>query len=296
MVKPLFTVKTPDSGRLDPSILAQALSALESGQVVFLPDFFYSSKEGLEQDLLSDTILHSKHKNVSFNFKTQTLGVYNQQHANPDLSNRLTAFMRGYALFARELIETLFPSYSSHLLWGRTSYRPAEIEGRVYSKRKDDTRLHVDSFSASPVYGQRILRVFCNINPSGLPRVWHLGEPFPAVMARFSQRIPNYNYLKALILKGVKTTKTLRSAYDHYQLQLHDRMKRDDQYQQSVEKIRFDFPALSTWVVFTDQVSHAALSGQYLLEQTFYLPVAAMAKPELSPLKQWEAEKKRPLV
>ncbi|QRN05155.1 hypothetical protein GH742_11000 [Legionella sp. MW5194] len=296
MVKPIFTVENPDLNQSDASTLAQALSALESGQVVFLPRCFYSSNEGLEQDLLSDTILDSKHKNVSFNYKTQALGAFNQQHINPDLSDRLTAFMRGYALFARELIETLFPSYRTHLLWGRTSYRPAEIEGRVYSKRKDDTRLHVDSFSASPVYGQRILRVFCNINPAGLPRLWHLGEPFPAVMARFSPRIPNYNYLIALILKGVKTTKTLRSAYDHYQLQLHDRMKRDDQYQQSVKKIRFDFPALSTWVVFTDQVSHAALSGQYLLEQTFYLPVSAMAKPELSPLKQWEAEKKRPLV
>lgn len=296
MVKQLFTVDTAALSHSDASTWQATLSALESGQVVFLPGSFYSSKEGLEQALLSDSILDSKHKNVSFNFKTQTLGVYNQQGINPDLSDKLTAFMRGYALYAKELIETLFPSYQPHLLWGRTSYRPAEIEGRVYSKRKDDTRLHVDSFSASPVYGQRILRVFCNINPSGLPRVWHLGEPFPAVMAHFSKRIPNYSYLKALILKWVKTTKTLRSAYDHYQLQLHDRMKRDDRYQDRVEKIRFDFPALSTWIVFTDQVSHAALSGQYLLEQTFYLPVSAMAKPELSPLKQWEAEKKRQLV
>lgn len=296
MVKQLFTVDTANINHLDAPTRQATLSALESGQVVFLPGYFYSSKEGLEQELLSDAILDSKHKNVSFNFKTQTLGVYNQQGFNPDLSDRLTAFMRGYALYAKDLIDTLFPSYQSHLLWGRTSYRPAEIEGRVYSKRKDDTRLHVDSFSASPVYGQRILRIFCNINPSGLPRVWHLGEPFPEVMAHFSKRIPNYSYLKALILKWVKTTKTLRSAYDHYQLQLHDRMKRDDQYQDRVEKIRFDFPALSTWVVFTDQVSHAALSGQYLLEQTFYLPVSAMSKPELSPLKQWEAEKKRQLV
>ena len=86
----------------------------------------------------------------------------------------------------------------------------------------------------------------------------------------------------------LKSTKTLRSAYDHYQLKLHDAMKLDDAYQQSVSKQPVDFPAQSTWIVFTDQVSHAALSGRFLLEQTFYLPVEAMANPELSPARQWE--------
>lgn len=55
-----------------------------------------------------------------------------------------------------------------------------------------------------------------------------------------------------------------------------------------ITKQRIDFPAHSTWLVFTDHVSHAALSGQFLLEQTFYLPVDAMVAPEKSPLKQWE--------
>ena len=152
---------------------------------------------------------------------------------------------------------------------------------------------HIDSFSASPVYGQRILRVFTNINPYGEPRVWHLGEPFDAVLKRYAKNIPNYNYLVALFLKLIKTTKTRRSPYDHYQIYLHDRMKRDNHYQQTVQKERIDFPANSTWIVFTDQTSHAALAGQFLLEQTFYLPVSAMTHPELSPLKQWEKIKNR---
>ena len=33
--------------------------------------------------------------------------------------------------------------------------------------RKDDTRLHVDSFPATPSGGRRILRVFSNVNPDG---------------------------------------------------------------------------------------------------------------------------------
>jgi len=79
-------------------------------------------------------------------------------------------------------------------------------------------------------------------------------------------------------------------------LHLHDRMKLDKTYQQTLAKQRVDFPPQSTWLVFTDQVSHAALSGQYLLEQTFYLPVEAMDNPTLSPLRQWEKEKAMVLV
>ncbi|MGL6028266.1 MAG: Kdo hydroxylase family protein, partial [Legionella sp.] len=133
----------------------------------------------------------------------------------------------------------------------------------------------------------RILRVFCNINPDNQPRVWHVGEPFADVLKQFAPRIRPYSKLCAHVLKLVKTTKTLRSPYDHYMLHLHDSMKRDDHYQAHVNKTQIDFPALSSWIVYTDHVSHAALSGQHLLEQTFYLPVDKMANPSHSPLHEW---------
>jgi hypothetical protein len=80
-------------------------------------------------------------------------------------------------------------------------------------------------------------------------------------------------------------TKALRTPYDHYMLQIHNRMKLDDEYQQTAKYERVEFPPGSTWICFTDQVSHAALAGRYLFEQTFTIPVEAMAQPELSPLK-----------
>jgi hypothetical protein len=48
------------------------------------------------------------------------------------------------------------------------------------------------------------------------------------------------------------------------------------------------FAAGSTWLCFTDQVLHAALSGHCALEQTFHVPVAAMEHPERSPLRVLE--------
>lgn len=260
-----------------------SVNLLEEGKVLFFPEYFYSE---VAPNLLSETILDGSRKNISYDAQRKTLSAYKKDISG--LDTQLTQMMQGYADFAYQLIQTALPSYIPHLQWGRTSFRPAQVSGRASSKRKDDTRLHVDSFSASPVHGLRILRVFCNVNPHNEPRIWNIGEPFPKVLERFAPQIASYSKLKAHVLKWVKTTKTLRSAYDHYMLHLHDTMKLDDAYQAQVEKIQVDFPAQSSWIVFTDHVSHAALSGQHLLEQTFYLPADKMANPECSPLNQWQ--------
>lgn len=269
----------------DNHVSQSAVQNLESGRIIYLPDWYFKHKIDA---LLNEDILDGNHKNISFDCNRQQLGGYNQKHLNTQLRAQLKTFMHSFSLFALNTVETLLPGYSEALVWGRTSYRPAEIKGRASSKRKDDTRVHVDAFPSTPVHGMRILRVFCNINPHGLPRIWDTGEAFHDVIARFSAGIPRYNLFRAKMLRFIKATRTLRSPYDHYQLHLHDQMKTNDRYQQTVTKTRIEFPAQSTWLVFTDQVSHAALGGQYLLEQTFYLPVSAMDNPEMSPLRHWE--------
>jgi hypothetical protein len=282
----------PEGAVMNSPLLTQTLEhinpeastqALESGTVLFFPEHYY---QRVEPALLSDSILDARHKNVSYDYKKNKLGAFKSD--TPGLDARLVDLMRGFAEFSMHLVEQALPSYVPHIQWGRTSYRPAEVKGRVSSKRKDDTRLHVDSFAASPVNGLRILRVFCNINPNQEARVWHVGEPFTQVLKQFAPKIPEYNKLTARILKLVKATKSLRSPYDHYMLHMHDKMKLDDEYQANAQKTQIDFPAQSSWIVFTDHVSHAALSGQYLLEQTFYLPVDHMKESEHSPLLQWK--------
>ena len=71
-------------------------------------------------------------------------------------------------------------------------------------------------------------------------------------------------------------------------LQLHDRMKADASFQATCEQERVDFPSGSTWIAFTDEVSHAAMAGQYQFEQTFLLPVSAMIDESRSPLRVLE--------
>ena len=180
---------------------------------------------------------------------------------------------------------------------GRTSFRPVEIAGRPSSWRKDDTRLHIDAFPATPSQGRRILRVFANVKPHGQPRSWRIGDSFDAVGRHFapSLRMP-WPGSGVVISSVLRVTKTPRSPYDALMLQLHDLMKEDTAYQQSAPQMSFDFPAGSTWMAFTDQVSHAAIAGQYQLEQTFLLPVSAMLDPDRSPLRILELLKGRSLI
>ncbi len=71
-------------------------------------------------------------------------------------------------------------------------------------------------------------------------------------------------------------------------LGIHDAMKADMEYQSKVPQTQLVFEPGATWVCFTDRVSHAAMSGQFALEQTFYVPVDAMNDPSSTPLRVLE--------
>src|SRR5262249_47398812 len=205
-----------------------------------------------------------------------------------DELSAISGMLARYSRQATTLVAGLFPTYQGRLTAARASFRPVEIAGRKTSWRKDDSRLHVDSFPSSPVQARRIMRVFTNVNPGGRARRWRIGEPFEPMARRFAPALRAPRPGAAALLHWLRLTKTRRSAYDAMMLQLHDRMKADMQYQSACPQMTFDFPTGSTWVAFTDQVSHAAMAGQYQLEQTFLLPVEAMREEWRSPLRVLE--------
>jgi hypothetical protein len=204
--------------------------------------------------------------------------------------------MLRFSAAAADVGDRILLHYRGQLTRGRASFRPAEIAGRQTTWRQDDTRLHVDSFPATPSGGRRILRLFTNVNPEGRARAWRIGDDFEVIARRFAERLRLPIPGSAAVLALFRVTKTPRTVYDALMLQLHDRMKEDEDFQQRSPQTRIDFPAGSTWLAFTDQVSHAAMSGQYQLEQTFLLPVSSMIEPERSPLRVLERVKGRRLV
>ena len=200
-----------------------------------------------------------------------------------------------FAACAGELVGALFPAYERSASVARTSFRPMPADDRETSWRKDDRLLHVDAFPSRPNRGARILRVFSNVNPSEA-RVWRIGEPFENVCARFLPGIPAPLPGAARALAALRITKGVRSRYDHIMLHLHDRMKANAVYQRDAPQHTVEFSPGSTWVCFSDQVSHAVVRGQYMLEQTLMLPVAAMQAPDRSPLGVLERLAARPLA
>ena len=195
----------------------------------------------------------------------------------------LKAMITRYADQSEAFALRLFPQYRGHLKRGNTSFRPVDVAGRQTSWRKDDTRLHIDAFPSNPMHGTRLLRVFCNVNPDGKPREWRVGESFEAHANRYLPAIKRPLAGSAWLLEKTGITKRRRTEYDHLMLQLHDRAKADAEFQKSSPQARVDFAPGTTWVVFSDQVLHAAMGGQHMMEQTFYLDVAHQQRPEVSP-------------
>lgn len=261
-----------------------AVDALERGGVLFFPQLSFALQDD-EKQLLSPAVAGDG-KNVSLDPITGSLR--GSSAVDADLQ-RLKNVMARFATSSRSLVRNLLPGYETGLQQARTSYRPMEIAGRQTSWRKDDTRLHVDSFPSSPTQGRRVLRVFTNINPQGGSRNWRLGDSFENVARHYLPSLPGPVWGSSRMLHLLGITKSRRSAYDHYMLQLHDRMKADLAYQAQAAQRTYAFPAGSTWMVFTDVVSHAATSGQYALEQTYHLPINAMQDPTRAPLRILES-------
>ena len=252
---------------------------IENGKVLYFPRLSFHLYPD-ELALIQGKISGGNAKNISYDHTT--MKVKGSCLNNKPLE-QIKTLMHRFQQTAATFVTHLLPHYTTELITGRTSLRTIEVKGRHSSKKKDDSRLHVDAFPSTPIREKRILRLFANINPHGIARSWHVGEPFQQVAKRFLPMIHPPFIGKHTLLKLLGITKNKRSLYDHYMLALHDRMKLDDNYQQQVNKEAVDFAAGSTWLVYTDSVSHAALAGQYLLEQTFYLPLLAMKDPKQSP-------------
>lgn len=253
------------------------IAALEAGKVLYFPHLAFTTT-AQEKLFFTPAIRDQKTRNISLDEKGRLKGALGDAATQDALALMMARFRKQ----AQMLIDSLLPRYAGALRLAPTSYRPMEVETRAQSWRADDRRLHVDAFPSRPNYGERILRVFTNANPEQVPRVWRVGEPFEDVAARYLPHTRPYSRWQAHALRALRVTKSLRSEYDHLMLQLHDAMKADSEYQRSAPQVTMPFPARSVWVCFSDQTPHAAMSGQYMMEQTFHLPIASQFNPESS--------------
>jgi hypothetical protein len=266
-------------------------AVVESGHVLAFPRLAFALDDG-ERRFLDPRWADPRAKNVSVRWPA---GELRGAIGSADDLQALRAMIVRFAEQSEALALRLFPHYRGHLRRGNTSFRPTDVAGRVRSWRQDDTRLHVDAFPSNPMQGTRLLRVFSNVNPSGVPRRWRVGEPFETHARRYLGSIGRPLPGSAWLMQTVGITKRRRTEYDHAMLQLHDRAKADAEFQRASPQARVDFAPGTTWVCYSDQVLHAAMGGQHMMEQTFLLEVEHLLMPATSPLRTLERLLQRPL-
>ncbi|HEX6704228.1 MAG TPA: Kdo hydroxylase family protein [Albitalea sp.] len=281
----------PDATWADDGPTRGVEAEVEDGAVLSFPQlaFRFSDKE---RAFLDEHWADPKAKNISVRWPA---GELRGAAGDPARHAELRALIVRYAEYSESLALRLFPHYRGRLRRGNSSFRPIDVAGRETSWRKDDTRLHVDAFPSNPMQGTRLLRVFSNVNPNGQPRHWRIGEPFAAharrYLASYTRPLPG----SAWLMHRLGLTKRRRTEYDHVMLQLHDHAKADIEFQRKSPQAEAFFAPGTTWVVYSDQVPHAAMGGQFMMEQTFYLDVEDLQRPETSPLRTLERLLHRPL-
>ncbi len=268
---------------------------LEDGNILFFPTMPIAFPQEDISFLLSQKQNKAAHrKNIAY--KPHINAITNADQETPLDAKKLLDIMRRFSQNATSFVQTLLSPYALHLKLDYASFRPFQEKGRELRRRARNDLLHFDAFPTRPMRnGTRILRFFVNINPEK-PRQWNTSENFDILAKRFAGgkgiRFPKpsnnprtkwKNFCK-VVGKKAGLPVNMRSPYDEFMIRFHHFLKENEEFQKNTHKDRWDFPPFSCWMVFTDYVSHAALEGQYALEQTFLLPKKAMLNPEKSPI------------
>lgn len=275
---------------------------LESGRMLFFPEPPFAFPQQDRDFLLAQRWAELRlHKNVSYR---PTEDVLRGVSGDARTIERLHSILRNYSAQVVDFVGKLLAPYAGKWILDFASFRPLEEEGRDLPLHKRNDLLHVDAFPSRPTRGGRILRVFTNLNPAK-PRVWNTTDPFPLLARQYAkpaglvQIASNKRFLSQITQSlgaklGIRGMG--RTAYDTFMLRFHDYLKENSQFQAATPKIRLEFPPLATWLVFTDGVAHAVMSGQYAIEQTFLIPARALVAPECAPYRILEGIAGQPLV
>jgi hypothetical protein len=284
-------VEIEDPTRLSDARRADLQRALEEGRVLYLPRSPIPI-DGEDRRFLLGLKQSGAayHKNIAYRPAADRVTGFASER--PGDADRLREVLRRYSRESVAFLGALFPAYPSAWKIDYASYRPLEEAGRDLSGTKRNDRMHVDAFPTRPTRGDRILRFFTNVNPEE-PRHWKTGsEVFPALAERYARD-------SGLLAKAIRGGAAARarafaaalgfpvpahSAYDRFMLLFHDWLKGNEEYQAGAATDEFRFPAGSSWMVYTDTVSHAVLSGRYALEQTFLIGRASLAVPASAPI------------
>jgi hypothetical protein len=260
-------------------------AAVEAGKVLYFPQLSFQLTEQ-EKALLRSMCAIPRRAISAFNVDGSIKGVAGDEATQAQVAGMVRALATRPALIAG-----LFPPICRWCAWHPPA--PSQVETRAQSWRADDKRMHVDAFPSRPNYGERILRVFTNVNPDGQP-VWR-GRALHRCGQAFCAACQALQRLAGQGAGAAACDQVLSQRIRPSMLQLHDGMKGDPDYQKMLPRKPCSSRQVPPGCV-SDQAVHAVMSGQYMLEQTLFLPPGSEYNPAASPLSILSRMKGHPLV
>jgi 3-deoxy-D-manno-oct-2-ulosonic acid (Kdo) hydroxylase len=273
---------------------------LEGGDILYFPQTpIRLPAEDLSFLLGQQQTGSTLHKNIAYKPNLDSVSGLDTGTTGAAELKQLQAVMRQYSQDVTRFLSSFLLPYQGRWQLDYASFRPQEEEGRDLPLRRRNDLLHTDAFPTRPTRGARILRFFNNIHPTR-SRDWVVSDPFPVLASRYAPQqisLPAPGNSASRALRSLAKTAGLgyaipslkRSPYDDFMMRFHNFLKENASFQAECRKEYLQFPAGSSWMVYTDMVPHAVLSGQYALEQTFLVEHGAMVSPESSPLSVLEA-------
>jgi hypothetical protein len=273
---------------------------LESGDILFFPQTPIEIRpEDLSFLLGQQQTGSTLHKNIAYKPNLDSVSGLDAGTTGAAELSQLRAIMRQYSQDVTRFLTRFLSPYQQRWQLDYASFRPQEEEGRDLPLRRRNDLLHTDAFPTRPTRGARILRFFNNIHPART-RDWVVSDPFPVLAPKYAPQqisLPSPGNSAGRALRSLANTAGLglaipslkRSPYDDFMMRFHNFLKENASFQAECRKEYLQFPPGSSWMVYTDMVPHAVLSGQYALEQTFLVDHQAMVSPESSPLSVLES-------
>lgn len=293
---------TFDTERLNDLQPDDISDSLERGSIVYFPDSPVTLPPAEDLAFLRQELPDLlRLKNISYHPESDRIpGLGNVDSAVAERVKRiLVSVSDNIAAFLTRNAPRLVDNWTV----GTCSFRPIQERGRNLDPHASNELVHIDAGAYGATNGDRLLRFFINVNPEE-DRVWATKGAFPELFQVHGERAglgyanAGADYLSKgpldhfrtglikMLATGVPILKVLDSSpYDREMRKFHNYMKDTPSFQQETRgHEEFRFPPFAAWMVFTDMVSHACLSGQHAFIHTSVVRLESCRLPEMAPL------------
>jgi hypothetical protein len=276
--------------------------ALEKGKIVCFPECPIDLPGPEDLDFLRQEMpKHLSSKNISYHPEAdKIIGIKGSR----EVIDRAQRILKESNVRVQAFLKKAIPALTKDWMVGTASFRPLQEKGRDLPAHASNELVHVDAGAYGATHGDGIIRFFVNANPTE-DRVWVTKGAFPELYRRCGSQAgvtpangANGLAMNESVLDRLRTSvsnglsalvpsaKFLDSSpYDRAMRRFHNYMKDTPAFQSTPEGHQeFRFKPFQAWMVFTDRVSHACISGQHAFADTFVIRLASCRLPEMAPI------------